>query len=209
MQPRQSTLSSSQHELRFESLIYVNFYNGARVAILGHARSIRGGRTHCHNTVREVERLLYSISVMDVYVNVQYAWKYAEQLHNCEHQIIYVTEPRCSVALAMMQTSCPVDCNVVLPCCQLLCTIYIPFPFCVARACGYSTPRVGKSHTNRGTGIESAKVPQPRKDRTIVIDSKLQPVVLIWQLLINIIAVLFLRVGYEVYELLHASAMWV
>jgi hypothetical protein len=46
-----------------------------------------------HNAISEIKCLLYSISVVNIYVNVEDPLKSFEQLKNSKDTIVYITKP--------------------------------------------------------------------------------------------------------------------
>ena len=65
-----------------------------------------------HHSIRSVESLLHTISVMNVDVDVEHARMVAQQLENAEDDIVDVTEPARFAFLGVMQPSSPVDRDV-------------------------------------------------------------------------------------------------
>ena len=68
----------------------------------------------CHDAVRSVKRLLNSVSMVHIDVNVEDARMVPQELENSKDDIVNVAEPGCLSFLGMMQSSGPVDGNVAL-----------------------------------------------------------------------------------------------
>lgn len=68
----------------------------------------------CHDAVCGPESLLDTIAVMDVNINVEYAWMVKEELEYGKNDVIDVAKARCSSLLSVMQSAGPVNCNVGL-----------------------------------------------------------------------------------------------
>jgi len=65
-----------------------------------------------HHSVRTIERLFNTISVMDINVNVQNTMMELEKLQYCQHNVVRIAKPRGFGFLGVMQASSPIDCYV-------------------------------------------------------------------------------------------------
>ena len=63
------------------------------------AESVMGA--HRHHPVGQVEGLLHAVPVVDVDVHVQHAGMYLKELHDGQHDVIHVAEPRSLRLLGM------------------------------------------------------------------------------------------------------------
>ena len=68
--------------------------------------------TASHYSVCRIECLLYSVSMMAVYVNVEDSGICSEKFKNGENNIVDETESRSFSFLRVMKTASPIDCNV-------------------------------------------------------------------------------------------------
>ena len=66
----------------------------------------------CHDPVCGVERLLDSVPMVDVNVNVQDSLVILEEFKDGKDDVVDIAEARCFALLCMVESPCPVDCNV-------------------------------------------------------------------------------------------------
>ena len=62
-----------------------------------------------HHAIREVERLLHSVAVVDIDVDLEDPLVLFKQLQDGQHAVVDLAESAGLTLLGMVQTSCPVD----------------------------------------------------------------------------------------------------
>lgn len=58
-----------------------------------------------HHSIRAVECLLNTITMMDIDIDVEYSIVILEQLKDCKYDIIHIAESTCFHLLGMMKTA--------------------------------------------------------------------------------------------------------
>ena len=66
----------------------------------------------CHDPVCGVERLLHPVPVVNVNVDVQDPLVVLEKFKDGENDVVDIAEARCFALLCVVESPCPVDCNV-------------------------------------------------------------------------------------------------
>ena len=69
-----------------------------------------------HDAVGEVEGLLYSIAMVNIYVNIQHSRVVLEQLQNGNDNVVDVAESRGLKLFSMVQPSRPIDGHITALC---------------------------------------------------------------------------------------------
>ena len=69
-----------------------------------------------HDAVSEVEGLLYSVAMVNIYVNVQHSRVVLEQLKNGNDNVVHVAESRGLKLFSMVQPSRPIDGHITALC---------------------------------------------------------------------------------------------
>lgn len=73
-----------------------------------------------HDAVRRIERLLDTVAVVAINVNIQDAGEGAQELEDAQDNVVYVAEARSFAFLRVVQTASPIDGNVSGAACYAL-----------------------------------------------------------------------------------------
>jgi hypothetical protein len=84
-----------------------------------------------HDTISAVERLLHSIAMVDVNVDVEHTLVFLQELKDAQHNVVDVAETGRFALLRVVKTTSPVDCNVGASIVQLGCTSCVFTGVCV------------------------------------------------------------------------------
>lgn len=77
----------------------------------------------CHDSIRGVEGLFYTVTVMHVNVNVQDALVVLKQLQDGQHDVVDVAEARRLALLGVVQAAAPVDGHICVSVVQPHCAV--------------------------------------------------------------------------------------
>lgn len=69
-------------------------------------------KTDSHDTVRGIECLLHSVTMVDINVDIKNTRVVSKQLQNREYNVVHITESTGFCLFSVMESSCPIDCDI-------------------------------------------------------------------------------------------------
>ncbi len=72
-------------------------------------------KRHWHDSIRQVKGLLDTISMVDIYINVDNSWVDKKKFKYCQNNIVYITKTTGLWFFGMMKPSSKINGNICFP----------------------------------------------------------------------------------------------